>query len=41
MTEQKNPSAKVDETHIAVESPQQPDIASRETVQKENVRDRC
>ncbi|EIC83542.1 uroporphyrinogen-III C-methyltransferase [Serratia sp. M24T3] len=35
MTEQKNPSAKVDETHIAVESPQQPDIASRETVQKE------
>jgi len=35
MTEQKNPSAKVDETYTAVESPQQPDTASRETVQKE------
>ncbi len=35
MTEQKNPSAKVDETRIAVESPQQPENASRETVQKE------
>jgi uroporphyrin-3 C-methyltransferase len=35
MTEQKNPSAKVDDNHIAVESPQQPEIASRESVQKE------
>lgn len=35
MTEQKNPSANVDNTHIAVESPQQPEITSRERVQKE------
>jgi len=35
MTEQKNPSVELDKQDIAVESPQQPDAAPRETVPRE------